>query len=288
MEAAEQLQREDANRRIAVPAAVLGAVLPLGGAVLSAVRLGDAPANSPGRLLYIDDHASELVLTAVILGLGAIAIGVALRHLFAATRFRRPEVPRVALVCLLIGPLLYLVGQVASQVILSAQAADFAATGSQTYEEARSVLEDGVLTGVATAVVAGQLALGFAFVMISLNAMRVGLLTRFMGVLGVIVGLLTVIPIGGPLPVVQTFWLLAMAVLFAGRWPQGTPPAWSTGRAEPWPSQQELREERERGGAGRERGGLPASEPAAEVAAPGPEARIAHPASKKRKRKKRR
>ena len=81
----------------------------------------------------------------------------------------------------------------------------------------------------------GQLALAVAFVLISLNAMRAGLLTRFLGILGVIVGVLTIFPIG-PVLVVQPVWLLALGFIFAGSWPGGVPPAWRTGRAEPWPS----------------------------------------------------
>ena len=46
--------------------------------------------------------------------------------------------------------------------------------------------------------------------LICLNAMRVGLLTRFMGVLGIITGALQILPLGGPLPVVQCFWLLML------------------------------------------------------------------------------
>ena len=55
------------------------------------------------------------------------------------------------------------------------------------------------------------------------------------------------LPILSPLPIVQTFWLGAMALLLAGRWPNGVPPAWVTGEAPPWPSQQEAREARRRG-----------------------------------------
>ena len=44
------------------------------------------------------------------------------------------------------------------------------------------------------------------------------------------------LPILSPLPIVQTFWLGAMTLLLAGRWPSGLPPAWVTGEAQPWPS----------------------------------------------------
>ena len=70
--------------------------------------------------------------------------------------------------------------------------------------------------------------------MVSLSAMRVGLLTRFLGYLGIIAGVLTIIPLV-PIPIVEAYWLLALAYLFSGRWPSGVPPAWTSGRAEPWP-----------------------------------------------------
>jgi hypothetical protein len=119
---------------------------------------------------------------------------------------------------------------------------------------------------------------------ICLNAMRVGLLTRFMGVLGVICGALIVLPILSPLPIVQTFWLGAMALLLLGRWPNGVPPAWEAGEARPWPSQQEIREQRRRGGGATAE---PEPEPAAHAAGDGAAERGPHPASRKKKRKRR-
>ena len=83
----------------------------------------------------------------------------------------------------------------------------------------------------------------FAFVLVSINAMRVGLLTRFMGALGVIVGAVFVIPIGSSF-IIQGFWMVAVGFMLIGRFPGGRPPAWDTGHAEPWPTQQELREAR--------------------------------------------
>ena len=74
--------------------------------------------------------------------------------------------------------------------------------------------------------------------------MRAGLLTRFMGALGIVVGVLQVVQVGSSLPLVQTFWLGGLALLFAGRRPGGDPPAWRTGRAEPWPSGAQLAEQR--------------------------------------------
>jgi hypothetical protein len=71
--------------------------------------------------------------------------------------------------------------------------------------------------------------------------MRVGLLSRFMGIIGAIVGGLYVLPIlSGPL-IVQLFWLVAIGFLFLGRWPGGRGPAWEGVEAVPWPSSAEVR-----------------------------------------------
>jgi hypothetical protein len=168
-------------------------------------------------------------------------------------------------------------------VLVAQKASDFAhlAHSVQTNAAAKHIVDTGGLKISAGAMLAGQLALGFAFVIISLNAMRVGLLTRFMGVLGIIVGVLFVIPIGSPVPVVQAFWLGALAYLLSGHWPSGVPPAWASGRAEPWPSQQQMRE--------RARGdvvapSLPEPEPPGGADAGDSPA----PRQRKRKRKKRR
>jgi hypothetical protein len=135
---------------------------------------------------------------------------------------------------------------------------------------------------------AGELALAVSFVLVSLQAMRAGLLTRFMGYLGIIAGILVLFVIT-PVPIVQAYWLVGLGVLFAGRWPSGMPPAWQTGRVERWPSSQELREQRmrERGGNGARPSGRqkPAREPVATATAAPKQTRATTP---KRKRKRRR
>jgi hypothetical protein len=118
--------------------------------------------------------------------------------------------------------------------------------------------------------------------------MRVGLLTRFLGYLGIIAGVLTIIPLV-PIPIVEAYFLLALAYLLSGRWPSGVPPAWSTGKAERWPSSAELRAAR---GQAPARGGLFKPAPArAPEPAPEPVGAPARSATRsttsKRKRKKR-
>ena len=131
--------------------------------------------------------------------------------------------------------------------------------------------------------VAAQLALAFAYVMIPLNAMRAGLLTRFMGILGMVSGALSVF--FPPLQVLQAFWLVAFGMMLIGRSSSPLPPAWETGEATPWPKQQQGR-----GRLGRAPAPEPEPEPVTSVAAPPPPARTPRAASPNasKKRKKRR
>jgi hypothetical protein len=114
-----------------------------------------------------------------------------------------------------------------------------------------------------------------------------------------------------PFGAIRAFWFAALAMLILGRLPSGRPPAWSVPEAVPWPTQQELREQRaaaarERGEperpARRRGGGAAGTDDDAKAAprgrrvpaprAPQPRREDAvpgrpHPSSKKRKRKRR-
>ena len=87
-----------------------------------------------------------------------------------------------------------------------------------------------------------------------MNAMRVGLLTKFLGYLGMAAAAASLFLIGSaPALLIEVFWLIAVAYLLAGRWPNGDPPSWATGKAEPWPTAAELREQRQKARGWRER-----------------------------------
>ena len=129
-------------------------------------------------------------------------------------------------------------------VILYGQKAhDFVALSGQTYMQANHLISSTSLVFPQLGNYLGVLLTAMGVVLVSLNAMRVGLLTRFMGFLGIFAGVLVIFPLV-PIPIVEGFWLVALGFLFSGRWPSGLPPAWRSGRAEPWPSSQEMREQR--------------------------------------------
>jgi uncharacterized membrane protein len=79
----------------------------------------------------------------------------------------------------------------------------------------------------------GKLALVFGMIYTSLWSMRVGLLSRFWGMVGMAAGagLILLGPIGIALLVL---WFAATGLMFLGVWPGPLAPAWGAGEAVPW------------------------------------------------------
>lgn len=267
----ETLAWEERNRTWAVIAAAVGGILPLIGLFVAPKPKADQVPELTSALIYFHDHAAGFVVSQIVIALGSIASGIALLYLYHATKARRPQLQSAARVLAILGPVLLAIAGIVGQVYLAQKSADFV-KGAKTDPEANTILTGGVRVATGSAGIAGQFALGFAFVLISLNAMRAGLLTRFMGILGILVGVFPVLLSllastlsgvgGGPAPIVQFFWLGALAYLLSGRWPNGLPPAWKTGKEEPWPSSQAMREQRQaqleaRRGGGRDGAGTP-------------------------------
>jgi hypothetical protein len=225
------------------------------------------------------------VIGSAINALGLFAVAGALAFLFDAAQARKPELKSAVKFAAIIGATLAGVAGVAYAVVIAIKANQFVTHGSQTYEQAHHLTSSALVLALPFIGQAAAFLLALGFVLLALNAMRVGLLSRFMGYLGIFVGILVIFPIGSPVPVVQGFWLLALAYLFSGRWPSGVPPAWRSGRAEPWPSSAQLREQRA-AAAGRGGATKPARSPAPETVG-APTARTTRSSTPKRKRKRR-
>jgi hypothetical protein len=226
------------------------------------------------------------LIAAVINALGSLALAATLSFLYGATRTRNPQLQPFVRIIAIAGAVVAGIAGIAYSVVIADKANQFVTTGSQTYQEAHHLANSSGLLAMQLVGQAAALVLAIGICLVSLNAMRVGLLTRFMGYLGIFAGVLVLFQIT-QVPVVQGYWLLALAYLFTGRWPTGVPPAWRSGRAEKWPSSQELREQRAAAAAGRNgKREKPAPEPAPEtVGAASARTRSSTP---KRKRKRRR
>jgi hypothetical protein len=286
MDTQQRLDYEARTRRRQAWLALAAGVLLL---LAVAIQIGGPHVKVNEKTLgLVTEHkrATRDLIGSVVAAFSLFAIGWTLLWLWDAARARDSKVrPSFMGWIAVAGAAIQAVGVVVYAAAFGNAASDFVSHGSQTYPEANHLLTGGVLVAGQIANYLGLLLLAVAIVLISLNAMRVGLLTRFLGYLGIIAGVLTIIPLV-PIPIVEAYWLLALAYLLSGRWPSGVPPAWASGKAERWPSSAELRAARGQP-APRARRGRPAPEPVPEaVGAPAPTStRSTTPKRKRKKRK---
>jgi hypothetical protein len=239
--------------------------------------IGDLPSLRTPAFRFYEDHAATVIGASVVRALALIAFAWALTFLAAATRARRPELPRPVVYVGLFGAVLLAIASVLGGVRTVIGVSHYL-DGPLTVDASRDIGNDSLLVTADIINQMGPLALAAGLFLVALNAMRVGLLTRFLGILGIISGVLTVAPQLMPLPVVQSFWLVTVGLMLLGATPGMVPPAWTTGQAEPWPSQ--------RGGA-QARRSAPAAPANGDAEGEPFDAGRAHPSSKKRKRKRR-
>ena len=298
------------GRPAALAAFAAALMLVAGTVVLLSIPEDRARVRSrPDFLLSVNDSPGSLIAAVGLQAAAALCLIFAFFYLFRATIHRGPEVPRWFVYLVLIGPAMYAVAQVIGAIVQIDVAEQFA-DGSYSFPNAdpsedpnlrecpairgdlgeacsEELLRDNS-NGAAVALgLAGSIATAFLFVMLPLRARRVGLMSPFMSILGVIAGVLFVLPLLPGVPVVlQAFWLGALGLLYLGRWPGGRGPAWESGESEPWPTAAERR-----GDAVAGRGAEPAEtarEPAATSEGEGePEPARQRPSSRKRKRKRR-
>jgi hypothetical protein len=196
---------------------------------------------------------------------GLATLALTLVFLFGAARARNPQVQTFVPTVALIGGIGGGIMGIINDILIATKAHQFVTTGAQTYQEANHLTSGAAFQTVPLLGLVCALLLALSIVLVSLAAMRVGLLTKFMGYLGIFAGALVLFQIT-QVPVVQAYWLFALAYLLSGRWPSGVPLSWRSGQAEKWPTAQELREQRIRAANAR-RGGARAPEPQA-VGAP--------------------
>jgi len=312
-EISEQLARESERRgRLGVPA-FAGGVLYFLSAIIVTATLSSAPtvglmqglapalsgeanpAVSPraAEVKYISHHAFALIAGSTIKSLALVALTLVVLLLFDATRFRRPETWSLARPLVLVGGVGLAVINVAHQVVGSIQAHNFAVGHDLSNHAVEQALTKGAVNvGSQYLDLLAALALTAGMVAVSINAIRVGLLTRWMGVIGIFSGILIFLPIGGAtLEIVPAFWMVGMGILYLGRWPNGDPPAWAAGEARPWPTPAERRSEREDQAAGGQAvKGKPAVASGLDVTPPPAQPQPVSPAggsSRKRRRKRR-
>jgi hypothetical protein len=253
----ERVARESERRaRLAVPALAGGVLYLLSGIIITATvngapRVGVVQGLEPAlrgmantgpspravEVKYISHHAFALIAGSVLAAIAVVALTLILVLLFDAARFRRPESWAAARPLVIAGGIALPAVSLAHQVISAIKTHQFA-VGHDFSKHAVDVAltKGGAYTTTNTLGLVAGLALAAGMIAVSLNSMRVGLLPRWMGMLGIFTGVLLILPLGAVLDVVPAFWMVMMGILFVGRWPNGDPPAWAAGEARPWPT----------------------------------------------------
>jgi hypothetical protein len=230
----EQIAAERRRGRPAAITAVVAAALFVAAAVWSQALSSDAPErNGPALLRYFDGHTGQLIGSSVLRGLALLLLLPITLHLYRATKARRPEEPQVVLVMGVYGPIAAGIGTIAVGIALATAASNFVDREFQTIDAADDAFRTVQLIGLLS--FSGSLALAFWFVKGCLDAMRVGLLGRPTGVVGIAIGPGLVL-FSGLFQFLIPVWLLAIAALFAGVGVRALPPAWEAGEAVALPS----------------------------------------------------
>ena len=269
----EQLAWEARAGKPAAICAFLAAFMAIGAGVYLPLALSDDESGADGLLRSADSESGDFIVAGALQGIGLLLLVPPLLYLFRAARHRESRLMPAAAVLTVLGALTLAVITIFRQLELIDIADSFfpeKADARDVEQAAEDHIEDELSPALQGIGLGGSIALAFGVIMISLNAMRAGLLSRFMGILGIFVGVLLVIPLG--VQILQLFWFAALGLLFLGRWPGGRGPAWESGQAIPWPGAAQQREALE-------------GEPEPEVEPAPPEPEPSRPASRKRRRK---
>jgi hypothetical protein len=302
----------DRRARLGVPATAGGVLYLLSAIILNATLKelptvgivqglepalrGEAnPTVSPraAEVKYIDHHTFGLIVGNVLAALAVLVLTLVLLFIVDCARFRRPETWRGGRLFVLIGGIGYALLNLIHEVVLAIEAHNFVSAGNFTNNAVEKALLATGFGGIFLSLLGllAALALTVGMIAVMIGAMRAGLLPRWLSVLGTLAGVLFLPLFDSPyLQFILTFWLVATGVLLMGRWPNGDPPAWAAGEARPWPTQADVRAQRDAnsGGTvgGRSRGSQDArngDDPGADVA-PAPTPAGAGARRKRRKR----
>ena len=219
----EQLAYEARTRSRMAALAVAGGVLLVAAA---AVQLG-------GPHTAVDELTTDLIvanqrfpldlIASIINGVASLSIAAALAYLWRCSNARNRDVRGYIRAIAVAGGILSGVTGIVYAIVVAGKVHTFVSTGAQTYEEANHLTSSGILVVMQLVGQAGALLLAVGVALVALNAMRQGLLSRFMGYLGVFAGVLVLFQIT-QIPIVQGYWFAALGYLFSGRWPSGHAP----------------------------------------------------------------
>lgn len=216
-------------------AALAGAAFVVASFLVQLPLLRDKTKNEAGYLASVHRHASAYVVSGLLQMVAFLIVAAVLWYLYRATKYRRPQTPVVGVIFGLAGPILFGIASAIGPFIIKHFAAEFAAGVNHTNQHAKDLVKGGSAQALNILTPIAGLSLVFGMVMSNVNGIRTGLLSTFAGVIGVIAGVLYLLPLGPP-QLLLFFWLLSIALILLDRWPGGRGPAWTSGEAVKWPT----------------------------------------------------
>jgi MFS family permease len=223
-------------------AAVAGAGILLASFIIQLPLLQEKSKNEAETLRSVNKHATAYVVGGVLQLIAVLLIGVVLWYLFRAARHRREQTMSAALILGIIGPIAFGIAGAISPFVLKHLAAEFVALppGQQVNDRAKDLVSGSAAQTLGYVTPAAGLAFVFGIVLGNLNSIRAGLLSSFIGIVGIIAAVLFILPLGPP-QILMAFWLVAVATIIFDRWPGGRGPAWNADEPIRWPTAAERR-----------------------------------------------
>jgi hypothetical protein len=239
-----QLAWEERWSRPAALAALASVVLVIAAIVVATEAVGHGSGDA-GLLRDVDQHRTAQLISSVLQAIGVGLLAAPLYFLFRAANSRSDRMRGQLVGVVIAAPLFLAVLAILSGVSTLHAASDFVSSevphllakgvpldSDRANEIANETITDAPLRPLAAGFgLGGQIGFVVAMVYTCLYAMRVGLLPRFWGSLGMALGAVSFIFFQFAL-----LWFVYLAFLLIGQVPGGKPPAWETGEAIPWPS----------------------------------------------------
>ncbi len=238
MNRAQILERERQGARLAGISAVAAAPLYIISVALD--QGGSVPLTGldTERFRAIDESSTELLASVVLRGLAFAMLVIPLLYLFRAAQARSTRVSGPMIGFVFIGPLLLAIqGFVAwyAQSQVSSDFVDQVGGGGDVYTLLDDLIEDSTLFEVAANLLfPAVLGLIVVMVYVPLQAMRVGLVTRFFATVGMALGAATLFIAPALSLLALTIWFGWLGFIILDKVPKGRPPAWAAGEAIPW------------------------------------------------------
>lgn len=261
-----QVNEESARRvRLGVPSVAAGVLYLLSAIIISSILRGSPsvgvlqglgpalsgeanPAISPraAEVRFESHQAFGLIAGSVMSSVAIAFLVVILLFLLGATTYRRPQTNRSAKPLIMIGGALIALLSVVNEIVLAIRRHDFATGHDFSNHAVNAITHNTGYDILAIVTPLAGIALVAGMIMTVIGAVRVGLIPRWMAMVGGVSAVLLLLP-APTLDLIPAFWLVSMGILLMERWPKGDPPAWAAGEARPWPSQTAVRAEQVQG-----------------------------------------